>query len=327
LEVEISVVVPVYKCAECIRHLHDRLTVALQSLGESYEIVFVDDRSPDDAWAVLRDLATADPAVRVVRLSRNFGQHAAITAGIAESNGNWVVVMDCDLQDPPEVVPRLYAATREGYDIVFARRRIRRQPLSRRAANRAYFFLRKTLSRVDLETEHANLSIMSRKAADSFLRLRDTHRNFLLILYWLGYEHTSIEFDHADRYAGKSSYTLRGLVRVASDGLFFHTTVLLRWIVFAGFAISISACGLAVFFVTSHFTHHSYPGWTSVVVLLLLLGGFIIMSTGVAALYIGKVFEQVKERPLYIVDERIGAGEGGASTTRMQIVESKEEIG
>jgi polyisoprenyl-phosphate glycosyltransferase len=275
-------------------------------MGVPYEIIFVDDRSPDDAWRVLGLLSASDPSVRVIRLSRNFGQHAAITAGVAESRGRWVVVMDCDLQDPPEEVPRLYATAHQGYDIVFAKRRVRRQPLLRRAANRIYFFLRKTLSRVDLETEHANLSIMSRKAADSFLRLRDTHRNFLLILYWLGYEHTSIEFEHADRYAGDSSYSLRGLLKVASDGLFFHTTVLLRWIVFAGFSISVGAAGLAVFFLISHFTHHSYPGWTSVVILLLLLGGFIIMSTGVAALYVGKVFEQVKERPLYIIDERLG---------------------
>ena|SRR5436190_8316816 len=304
---EISVVVPVYGCAECLVHLHERLTDVLAELGEPYEIVFVDDRSPDDSWTALRRLAADDPRVRVVRLSRNFGQHAAITAGVSEAVGRWIVVMDCDLQDPPEEIPRLYAKASEGYQIVFARRRVRRQPAVRRAANRVYFWLRKTLTGVDLETEHANLSIMSRKAANTFLDLKDVHRNFLLILYWLGFEHTSIEFEHAERHAGESSYTFRSLLRVAVDGLFFHTTVLLRWIVYLGFAVSLTSVGLAAFFVVSHFARHSYPGWTSIIVVLLLIGGFIIMSTGVAAMYVGKVFEQVKGRPLYVVDERLGS--------------------
>jgi polyisoprenyl-phosphate glycosyltransferase len=305
--VEISVVIPVYGCAECLDHLHGRLAAVLERLAVSYEIVFVDDRSPDDSWRFLQRLAAIDPAVRVIRLSRNFGQHAAITAGVSEARGDWIVVMDCDLQDPPEEIANLYAKTREGYQIVFAKLRSRRQPLPRRIANRAYFRLRRTLTGVALETEHANLSIMSRKAATAFLQLTDVHRNFLLILYWLGFEHATIEFDHADRYAGRSSYTFGGLLRVAFDGLFFHTTVLLAWIVYFGFAVSLASVGLAIFFVASHFARHSYPGWTSIIVILLLIGGFIIMSTGVAAMYVGKVFEQVKARPLFVVDERLGA--------------------
>jgi dolichol-phosphate mannosyltransferase len=306
-KVEISVVVPVYKCAGCLRHLHERLTAVLAAMGVSYELVFVDDRSPDEAWAVLQGLAAHDPAVRGIRLSRNFGQHAAITAGVQEAVGAWVVVMDCDLQDPPEAVPDLYAKALEGNDIVFGRRRVRRQPLVRRTANRVYFWLRRSLTGVDLETEHANLSIMSRKAADAFLRLTDRHRNFLLILYWLGFQHDSIEFEHADRYEGKSSYSLRGLLKVAADGLFFHTSVLLAWIVYLGFFVSLSAVGLAAFFIYERLSSHAFPGWTSLAVLVLLIGGFVIMSTGVGALYIGKVFEQVKARPLYLVDDRIGA--------------------
>jgi glycosyltransferase involved in cell wall biosynthesis len=318
--VEISVVVPVYKCAGCLRHLHERLTLVLTDMGVSHELVFVDDRSPDEAWDALQELVLRDPAVRAVRLSRNFGQHAAITAGVAEAVGQWVVVMDCDLQDPPEAIPDLYAKAQKGNDIVFARRRARRQPWARRIANRIYFWLRRTLTGVDLETEHSNLSIMSRKAADAFLLLRDKHRNFLLILYWLGFQHDSIEFEHADRYEGKSSYSLRGLIQVAADGLFFHTTALLAWIVYFGFLVSLSAVGLAAFFVYERLSSRAFPGWTSIAVLVLLIGGFIIMSTGVGALYIGKVFEQVKARPLYLVDERIGVSQAG----RLDVPEGQE---
>jgi polyisoprenyl-phosphate glycosyltransferase len=303
---EISVVVPVYGCADCVDHLHARLTAVLRELGRPYEIVFVDDRSPDGAWTRLRDLAAGDDHVRALRLSRNFGQHVAITAGIAESSGQWIVVMDCDLQDPPEEIPNLYARAQEGFDIVFAKRRSRRLPLLRRLGNRVYFWLRRTLTGVDLATEYANLSIMSRKAADAFLSLKDAHRNFLLMLYWLGFDQGSIEFEQPDRYAGRSSYTFRGLLRVATDALFFHTTVLLAGIVYLGFTVALASVALAIFFIVSHFTQHSYPGWTSIIVILLLIGGFIIISTGVAAMYIGKVFEQVKDRPLYLVDERAG---------------------
>jgi len=301
------VVIPVYGCADCVEHLHRRLTDVFAGMGVSYEIVFVDDRSPDDAWPALRRLAEDDPHVRSLRLSRNFGQHVAITAGIAETTGAWIVVMDCDLQDPPEEIPNLYARAHEGYDIVFAKRLSRNLPPLRRLGNRIYFWLRRTLTGVDLETEYANLSIMSRKVAEAFLSLRDTHRNYLLILYWLGFEQTSIEFEQSDRYAGDSAYTFRGLLRVAFDALFFHTTVLLAAIVYLGFAVALASVALAAFFVVSHFMQHSYPGWTSIIVVLLLIGGFIIISLGVTAMYVGKVFEQVKERPLFLVDERVGA--------------------
>jgi polyisoprenyl-phosphate glycosyltransferase len=147
--------------------------------------------------------------------------------------------------------------------------------------------------------------MMSAKARRAFLSVPDQHRNFLLILYWLGYDRASIEFDHADRYAGKSSYTFGSLMRVALDGLFFQTTTLLRWIVYLGFAMAGTSMALALFFVYQYLTRVTYPGWTSLAVLLLLIGGFIMIAVGLTGLYLGKVFEQVKGRPLFIVDERV----------------------
>ena len=142
---EISVVVPVYGCADCLHRLHARLQAVFAAMGDPYEVIFVEDRSPDWSWTALNELAAADPNVRAVRLSRNFGQHAAITAGLAESNGRWTVVMDCDLQDPPEEIPRLYAKALEGYDIVLSRREERRQSLPRRLAATAYYRSRNRL--------------------------------------------------------------------------------------------------------------------------------------------------------------------------------------
>lgn len=319
--VEISVVVPVYDCEECLRALHERLTRTLEQLVDSWEIVLVDDRSRDNSWSSVLQLGSEDPHVKAVRLSRNFGQHAAITAGVSQASGRWTVVMDCDLQDPPEAIPDLYSKALEGHDIVFAKRRVRRQSLARRFANRAYFRLRRALAGVDLETEHSNLSIMSSKARSAFLAVPDAHRNFLLILYWLGFDRTSIEFEHAERFAGRSSYTFGSLMRVATDGLFFQTTALLRWIVYVGFAMAASSLALAAFFVYVYLTRVAYPGWTSLSVLLLLIGGFILISVGLTGLYLGKVFEQVKGRPLFLVDEVVVSE---ASTPEVELAEVRD---
>ncbi len=306
--VEISVVVPVYRCLECLRALYERLTAELRIFDGSYELVFVDDRSPDGSWRTLRELAVHDGHVKAVRLSRNFGQHAAITAGLSETTGRWVVVMDCDLQDRPEEIPRLYAKACEGFDIVFARRVGRRHPWMRRAASATYFRVLNALLGTDLSSEFGNFSIISARVRDEFLGFKDKDRHFLMILHWLGFEHTEIDIRHDERFAGESAYSFSMLVRFAIDGLFFQTTTLLRWIVYAGFGVSILGAVLAVLLVIRYFVGHTYPGWTSLGVIILVLSGFIISSTGVTGLYIGKIFNQVKDRPLYVIDTVVEPG-------------------
>lgn len=305
--VEIAVVIPVYGCRSCLVALNERLRAVLFELDVSYEIVYVDDRSPDGAWDVLLDLARSDPHVRAVRLSRNFGQHSAITAGLARSKSHWTVVMDCDLQDPPESIPMLYTKAREGFDIVLARRKRKRHSGARRLAARAYIWALRLFSGTKLEGEFGALSIVSRKVVDAFLELKDADRHYLFILDWLGFEHSSIDVEHAERHEGRSSYTFGKLVTHAFNGLAFQTTKLLRWIVYAGFFVAFAGLSLAAFFIYSWVVHDPYPGWTSLAVLLLLLGGFIIMSLGVTGLYVGKIFSQVKERPLFVVDEEFVA--------------------
>jgi polyisoprenyl-phosphate glycosyltransferase len=283
--------------------LHSRLSSVIAELDVSYELIFVDDRAPDDSWPRLQALAAGDPHVRAFRLSRNFGQHAAITAGLRQATGRWIVVMDCDLEDPPGEIPRLYETARGGFDIVYARRIGRPHSLARRAASAAYFSLLNALLKTKLDPRYSNLTIISSKVRESFLAVRDKDRHYLMILQWLGYDVTAIDFKQDPRFAGRSSYTLAALIRFAFDGLFFQTTLLLRWIVYLGFAVASSGAGLAVFFVVRHYTGVSYPGWTSLAVLLLLIGGFIIVSTGVTGLYVGKIFVQVKDRPLYVIDD------------------------
>ena len=301
---EISVVIPVYNCAACLPALHARLTATLSAITPDYEIVLVDDRSRDGAWEILTELAHSDRRLRVVRLSRNFGQHAAITAGLTRSRGAWTVVMDCDLQEPPEEIARLYAKAREGYDIVRATREGRRHSAFRRMS--ASLYRRMLSEREGGEIEFSTLSIISRKVVDAFLQLRDRDREYQLVLDWLGFSQATISFAHAEREGDSpSAYGLRELVRVALDGMFFRTTVLLRWIVLLGFVVALLGGLLGLYAIYSRYVEDTPPGYTSIVVLLVLLSGFIIISLGVVALYVGRIFDQVKGRPLFVVDEQI----------------------
>ena len=305
---EISVVIPVYNCAGCLRALHERLTATLQSLTDDYEIVLVDDRSRDGAWDALRELARSDPHLRVLRLSRNFGQHAAITAGLTRSRGAWTVVMDCDLQEPPEEIARLYAKAQEGYDIVRAVREGRRHSAFRRMS--ASLYRRMLSEREGGDIEFSTLSIISRKVVEAFLQLRDRDREYQLVLDWLGFSQATISFAHAERAGDSpSAYGLRELVGVALDGMFFRTTVLLRWIVLLGFIVAAAGGALGAYAIYSRYVEDTPPGYTSIVVLLVLLSGFIIISLGVVGLYVGRIFDQVKGRPLFVVDEQIDGSE------------------
>jgi glycosyltransferase involved in cell wall biosynthesis len=304
----ISVVVPVYNCADCLESLSSRLLAALDDLNLTSEVVFVDDRSPDCAWRTISELAQRDPRVVGVRLSRNFGQHVAVTAGVEHSSGEWIVVMDCDLQDRPEDLPRLWAKAAEGHELVFTRRRARRQSPIRRLGARLYFRTRNFLLKTEFETEVGSFLMFSRKVANAFLEIRDKDRPHGLVLAWLGFDPVFVEVEHDQRHSGRSSYTLPKLVASAVNGLFFQTTILLRWIVYLGFGVALCGFALAAVLVVFYAFVNPPPGWTSVAVLILLIGGVTITSLGVSALYVGKIFDQVKERPLYVVDRLLANG-------------------
>jgi polyisoprenyl-phosphate glycosyltransferase len=318
-DVELSVVVPVYGCADCLVALHDRLTSSVAQITDSYELVLVDDRSLDGGWEVLQRLALADPHVRAFRLSRNFGQDAAITAGLAQAHGAWTVVMDCDLQEAPEDIPRLWAAAGEGYDLVRTVRRGWRHSAFRRYTSRAY---RRLTLETDVRPDYSNLSLLSRRVVDAFLRLRDRDREFMIALDWLGFDSTAIEVEHHERHAGESGYTLSRLIRVALDGMFFRSTMLLRLVVLVGFVIALVGVVIAGFEVADYFLEpqRAVPGYTSLAVLLLVLAGVIIVSIGVVGLYVGRIFEQVKNRPLYLIAEQ---AEHQAQTASPGLLESE----
>jgi len=306
--VEISVVIPVYCCADCLIALHQRLTTILKPLVPGFEIIFIEDHSRDSSWEVLTEIARQDKAVKAFRLSRNFGQHAAITAGLSQSNGNWVVVMDCDLQDPPEEIPYFYEQALRGFDVVLGRRKERQHSAFKKLSAKLYFKVMSFLTQSQLEGEYGSFSIISRKVVNAYLTLNDVHRHYLFILRWLGFDTTVIEYGHAKRYSGKSSYSLGKLLKHALDGMFFQTTVLLKAIVYLGFSFAAMGMLLAIYYIYQYLIHGSVPGWTSLAVLILLIGGFTIVSICITGLYIGEIFEQVKNRPHFVIDKRIVDG-------------------
>jgi dolichol-phosphate mannosyltransferase len=297
---ELSVVVPVYGCSEALPELHRRLTDVLSSLTDDYEIIFVDDRDPAGAWEILQTLAAKDRHVRAFRLSRNFGQAAAITAGLSKSRGVWTVVMDGDLEEPPEAIPVFYAKALEGYELVRGIRTGWQHGIARRLGSRLF---RVMLLESGKSERYGTLSILSRKVVDAYLDLRDTAREYVLMLDWLGFEQATVEFEHAERPYGKSAFTMRKLLSTSFDGVAFRTTAVLRLVIGLGLVVVAAGAALAVYFIYEHFATTNPPGYTSLVVLLLLLSGFVIVSIGVVGVYVGMIFDQVRARPLFILSE------------------------
>lgn len=317
---EISVVVPSYGCRDCLETLCARLDHVLSHLVPSYEIILVDDRSPDASWPVIEALSMKYRAVRGIRLSRNFGQQIAIAAGLEASQGNYVVVMDCDLQDPPERIPDLYAEIRKGHDLVMAKRVERTHSAFRLAAAKTYFALMHRLTGQAVDGRYGAFSMLSRKVVTAFLAFRERERHYILILSWLGFDRGTIEYAHTERHAGRSSYNFLKLAKHALNGMFFHTSVFLNWIVYAGLFFTAASFGAGIYFIYRYFVSSSLPGWTSLAVAVLFSTGLMLASVGAVGLYIARIFEMSKGRPLYVVDRECGcdpASKDIGETTRL----------
>ncbi|MAE74093.1 MAG: glycosyltransferase, partial [Bdellovibrionaceae bacterium] len=264
-----------------------------------------DDRSPKGDWEKIQAIHQRDPRFRGIQLSRNFGQHLAITAGLSEAQGQYVAVMDCDLQDPPEVLPKMLEMAEAGNKVVLGRRQGKKHSPLRKTQAAVYSFLVRRLSGLRFDQSVGTLSVLHRQVVDGFNQFMDCDRHYLYILNWLGFDPTFYEYKHKERFSGKSSYSLVGLVRHAVSGLLFQTTVLLRYMIYLGFLITIMGMSLAGYFVYLYMQNTPPAGWTSLVVIMLVLGGFTIACLGVVGLYVGRIFYQVRQRPLFVIDKRV----------------------
>lgn len=303
---EISVISPVYGCRESIQELYEKVTATLQKICSSYEIIFVNDNCPQNSWEVISAIAKNDKNVKAIKLSRNFGQHYAITAGIDYCSGNYVVVMDCDLQDKPQEIEKLYKKAIEGYDIVYGRRVERQDSFFKSFSSKLFH---KTLEYFT-ESEHdhtiGNFGIYSKKVINALKNLKEKSRDFLLLVKIVGFKKTAIDVEHDARAYGQSSYTLSKMISLAVDSIVSHSNKPLKLIIQLGLMVSMLSFFVAVGLVVAHFTYgFSVEGWTSLMVSMFFLFGLLFGILGVIGLYIGKIFDQVKKRPLYIVDEII----------------------
>lgn len=303
-----SIVIPVYNEAEVLSALYDRLTPVMEGLGEPYEVIFVNDGSQDQSPLLLRDFQARDERVKFLSLSRNFGHQIAITAGLDFSSGQAAIVMDGDLQDPPEVIPRLIEQWRDGYDIVFTVRAKRQgEGLFKRATAAIFYRLFRRMTATQIPLDAGDFRLMSRRAVEALQSIRERTRFIRGLASWIGFRQTSVSFVRDVRQAGKTKYPLKKMVRFALNGLLSFSLVPLQLASYFGFLISsigffyiVYAIGLKLF------TDRVVLGWTSVMVAVLFLGGVQLVSLGIIGEYIGRIYEEVKQRPLYVVDEAKG---------------------
>jgi dolichol-phosphate mannosyltransferase len=302
----ISVVTPVYCCASCLRELCRRLGETLSKIADDYEIVLIDDASPDGAWNVMRELCAADARIKAIGLSRNFGQHYAIAAGLEHATGEWIVVMDCDLQDRPEEIAALYAKAREGNDIVFAEREVRSDGWFKRNASRAFIALLNWLSGANYDYRTANFGIYSRAVVDAVRSMGDRSRFFPVMVRWTGFRSTSIAVQHDARGEGKSAYSLRKRLRLALDVILSSSDKPLRLVAALGILVSIAALGMTGYSLARYLHGDvTVAGYTSLIASMWLIAGVVLFCMGIIGLYVGRVFESVKFRPTFLVRERI----------------------
>lgn len=305
----ISIVTPVYKAEGCLEELYRRLVAALSAITEDFEIVMVEDCGGDHSWDIIQALARKDPRVKGIQFSRNFGQFYGITAGLDHCDGDWVVVMDCDLQDRPEEIPRLYARAREGFDVVHARRDRRRDAWLKRLASDVFFRLFRYLADVDYIAP-GNFRILSRKVVENFRQMREQLRHMGVMVNWLGFPTAYVDVEQSGRYSGATSYTLAKLWKLAADTIIAHSDKPLRLSVQFGFLLAFLAFCYGVYILIRALLYGMpVTGWASLIVSIYFIGGITIAILGVIGIYLGKTFDETKRRPLYVVRHTtFGAG-------------------
>lgn len=285
--------------------LCNQLDEHVSNITKNYEVILVNDASPDGAWEAIQSLAKGDSRIKGVDLSRNFGQQAAITAGLSHSTGEWVVVMDCDLQDRPKEIVKLYAKAQEGYEVVFGRRYQRQDSSMKIAVSRLYRRVFDYFTETTSDPAVANFGIYKRKVIDAFLTMRERNRTLQLFIRWLGFRNTSINIEHAARSGGKSGYRFGKLFRMALSNIVSQSNKPLKISIAFGLFMSLSSLMYAVYLAIRHLLWDvPVPGWTSVMVSIYFIGGLLFANLGILGLYLGKVFDETKGRPLYVIRER-----------------------
>jgi len=303
----LSVVIPVYNEEENLPVLYDRLTMVLSQWDPDYEIIFVDDGSTDNSILFLSDLVIKDLKVTLIELSRNFGHQIAISAGLDFTRGDAVIVMDADLQDPPEVLPKLIDKWREGYQVVYAVRMGRKENWFMRTAYNIFYRSLKRIANIDIPLDAGDFCIMDRKVVNELRMMPERNRFVRGIRSWVGLNQIGLPYERESRYAGKSKYSLTRLIYLGLDGLVSFSYIPLRFITLLGMAVSFLSISMAIFYsIKKIFFSLSPPGFATMVVSIFFFSGIQLITIGVIGEYVGRIFEEVKQRPLYIIQRVLG---------------------
>lgn len=307
---DISVVIPVYGCRAALPELHRRLCESLEQIVDTFEIILVDDCCPQNSWEEIKKLCEKDKSVVGMHMSRNFGQIKAITAGLDKSRGDWIVVMDCDLQDRPESIIELYNKAQEGYDVVFAKREGRVDSAITKFLSRSFYKVYDYFTDGTFDSSICNFSISKRKVIDAYCRMREQNRAYTMFIRWLGFNQTAINLKADARYEGESSYNMKKKLKMAFEIITSQSNKPLMISVKAGFAIAVIAL-IYIIYVTVRalVVGDTLAGWPSLIGSVYLMGGILLCALGVVGIYVGNIFNEAKNRPIYVISECINGEE------------------
>lgn len=302
----ISIVSPVYRAEKILPILVSEINLVMERIGEDYEIILVDDRSPDNSWEVMKVLSSQNPKIKSIRLSRNFGQHSAIFAGLTRAKGDWVVVMDCDMQDQPKEIAKLYKKALEGYDIVLGQRENRKDKFLKKLTSRLFYKVFNYLSGANFDNNVANFGIYHQKTIKSILDMKDYVKFFSLFINWIGFKSVSIPIEHGEREEGKSTYSVGRLFKQAFNVIISFSDKPLRLFINFGLSISVLSFIVGIYYLYLALTGKiAQPGFSSLILSIWFLSGIIISCIGIVGVYLGKTFDQTKGRPTFIIDEEV----------------------
>lgn len=303
---DLSVILPCYNTSGSLKLLSERLIKVMDAMGKSFEIIMVNDNSPEEDWEVIKELSSNDKRIKGINFSRNFGQYEAITAGLDKASGDNIVLMDADLQDLPEELPKLYKKIEEGYDIAYGVRAQRKDTFLKKLFSNIFHKLFSYFSGTKTDKGIATYAIYNRKTVNAIISMRERFREIYILSNWIGFNVAKVEIKHAKREIGETSYNFKKGLDLALGAMFAYSDKPLKLSVVLGFLISLIAlvCGIFVF-VNKIIGNESSEGWTSLIISIWFIGGLILSFLGIVGIYIGKIFEEVKNRPLYIIKDEL----------------------
>ena len=302
---DLSIIIPIYNEADNIQTLYDRLSSVLNQLSRSYELIFINDGSRDQSLPLIKALTERDACVRYIDFSRNFGHQIAVTAGLDLSRGEAVVIIDADLQDPPELIPQLYQKLREGYEVVYARRRSRQgESAAKKFTAKLFYRLLASITHISIPVDTGDFRIVSRKVVNALKQMPEQNKFIRGQISWIGYRQTYLEYDRAERAGGATGYTYSKMIRLALDGITGFSDAPLKFATISGFVVSGIAFVVVLYTLYERFVVHDYePGWASLMVSILFLGGVQLITVGIIGEYLSRLSANVRQRPLYIISD------------------------